>query len=488
MQAADIHLLDKKLGVPSAGDCFLDISDSVYHQKLEGFSSSALKEYFHDPEHAFSHRVRGLADKEPHGPTTLKAFRVGRAIHCAILEGDAPFKQRFPIFGGAKKTGKIWEDMKTAHPDALAEDNILTKAEAAEVMDITSTVKPQFDALFTNRNIVALYPEASFVMVYGSGIQLKVRCDLLYIEEINGILYFRILDLKTCSFAPTNGFQVSMTASRLCYDLSAVMYYKVVRDCLSIPSVLQKLGLQTNVNPLGTFEILWVGKESKTTGLQYLMPNQHPESEVSWESLGVAKLLAAISGYQQMALRLQQECAHFNNDYGTIQTRRTMAMNTPPLSKEKWALKDLAGYVADETPFSQLMPSEGEIARQSESLFGKPLKVVREKKKEEKTPPPPLPKQQDEKPKWSFNTQTAPINTQLAPGTPPPIHTEKGVLEGALPPENLWTLPKEILDKYKRKQDFKKYMKDHWGDQHDKIDWKGTLKIIKAKIIGGIEL
>ena len=488
MRQADIHLLDKKLGVPVAGDCFLDISDTFYHQKLEGFSSSALKEYFHDPEYAFSHRVRGLANKEPHSATTLKAFRIGRAIHCAILEGETPFKQRYPIFGGDRKTGKPWEDMKTAHPEALAEDNILSKTEAAEVMSITSSVKSQFDALFINRNIVAAFPEASFVMSYDSGIQLKVRCDLLYIEEINGLLYFRILDLKTCSFAPTNGFQIAMTASRLCYDLSAVMYYKVVRDCLSVPSVLQKLGLQTNVNPMGTFEIFWVGKESKTTGLQYLLPTgPNTESEVSWEALGVAKMLAAISGYQQMALRLQQECAHFNNDYSTIQTRRTMAMNTPPLSKEKWALKDLAGYLMDETPFTQIMPSENEIARQSESLFGRPLKGNLPAVVAPTPTPAPTPTSTSAAPKWNFKTLTSatPTTPVVEVNNPPPVHTDSssGEGEGA----ERWTLSQETLSKYKRKADFKRYMKENWIEQHDLIDWKSNLKTIKAKIMGGNE-
>lgn len=486
MENADLHLLDRKLGAPTEGECFLDIPDSHYHKNVEGFSSSALKEYYKDPEYAFSERVRGIADRKPFDEKKKSNFRFGRAVHCAVLEGETPFRQRFPVFGGAQKKGELWEKMKMSHPEALTEDNILTKKEFQDTLDLALVVKPQFDSLFVGRSIIAVFPEISFRMTYASGISFKVRCDFLYIENVNGQLCFRILDLKTCSFAPSSGIDVAFTTSKLGYDLSGVMYYKVVRDCLARPQIVQQLGLQGVISPEGTFELFWVGKESGTTGLHYLLPSQNADG-VTWENLGVAKILAALNGYQQMTLRLQNECKHFNQDYQQVQTRRVIAMGVNPVAKEKWVLQDLAGALTPE-PYVNLLPSEHEIARQTQQIFKRPLKPTREKPKNEKKNPPAAEKAPAANGvgSWKFTlpTQNAPAQSQAAPASdssgtkPPATHVDSGG-----PQDGVVQIPAETLAKYKRKAEFKKFMDNNHPEVSAKIFWdNNNLKQVRTQL------
>lgn len=134
------------------------------YRELPGVNWSSLKHLRTSPlEYRFqlTHEAKDAAN-----------LRVGRAVHCLVLEPDT-FDARHPLFEGASRRGKAWDAFQAEHPDAdpLIESELLRVLGCAGAVRANSRAMELLSVGMTEHVISWTDPD--------TGVLCKGRCDLL---------------------------------------------------------------------------------------------------------------------------------------------------------------------------------------------------------------------------------------------------------------------------------------------------------------------
>lgn len=183
----------------------LDISNEDYHADKRFESSTGLKHILRSPAHYQYYKEDGQKEKE--------AYRVGTAIHAALLEHDR-FKREYiisPDFNRRTKEGReeelaFKEQAKLDGKFIVSEDEIVMIERVAENVDKHKGASALLKAGIPEKSFYWEDPE--------TGILCKSRTD--------SISPYAILDVKSCEDASPNAFMKN--CAKFNYDLSAAMY------------------------------------------------------------------------------------------------------------------------------------------------------------------------------------------------------------------------------------------------------------------------
>ena len=196
-------------------DVFIDIPAAEYHSDKQIVGHSALVQILRSPEH-FLHYIT------PGGFKETPTLKFGTALHCAYLEPEKFAKEyiEVPKFDRRTKEGKL----KAEEYEALAGSKItLEKPEMEMVQAILTKLRKQVKA---QRFRLASVTEKSYFWVdEDTGIQCRIRCDMVVLDELGNIV--ALLDLKTTTDASLGVFWRSIEDYG--YDLQAAFYVDAVK-------------------------------------------------------------------------------------------------------------------------------------------------------------------------------------------------------------------------------------------------------------------
>lgn len=183
----------------------MDISSEDYHTDRKFVSSSGLKEMLRSPAHFRQHLDGERVEKN--------CYKVGTAIHCALLEPDR-FKLEYitsPEYNRRTKEGRE-EEALFLKQAADSGKFVVTEADLEMIYGICENVDKHRDATAL---LKAGISEKSFYWQDPkTGILCKSRTD--------NISDFAILDVKSTEDASHAGFVRS--CAKYNYDMSAAMY------------------------------------------------------------------------------------------------------------------------------------------------------------------------------------------------------------------------------------------------------------------------
>ncbi len=181
--------LDRKMPPPCPPDWTLDLGEEEYHAAAAAgrfVSSGMLKEFRLCPAH-YRDLIAGAAARRD-----SDAFRLGRAVHKLILEGEAAFRAAYVVGGPLNdRTGRSFGPGSRAFDEWLRENcldrrRVLTDAEAGDAYRMLAAVRahPELARLFAEG-----WPERS-VRADLAGLPCQTRLDWLRPDGT-------ALDLKT---------------------------------------------------------------------------------------------------------------------------------------------------------------------------------------------------------------------------------------------------------------------------------------------------
>ena len=348
--------LNQILGVPQKVDWWPEITDEQYHKKEEGLSSSVLKDYLKDPLMTAQQRLYKVAEMAPPGRSSLEAFRLGSALHCIALEGDAEFEKRFAVFSGQKRQGANWTKFKKENADAIADNRVLSRAEHDSIMEWVPATKKAIQSVLTpyeQAGFVCLsrFTEAGLRIQLPNGIRNKIKMDggALMRHPERGFL-FVVFDVKTTSKSVTSPLLANAVDDSH-YDLSACDYATTLQAAMFVNNFAgQGIG---QIIPV-VFNLLWISKLSKMTRYHTIYDTR---KDGPWEIGGRTKFLAAMTNYcreGQHILNMGKEAAY-----------REMHA---PLNPAKWYRKNLEQYDYDTDLLSRPTAPESQIRAYLTSL------------------------------------------------------------------------------------------------------------------------
>lgn len=120
------------------------VPESVYHQKAQtgqAISSSMLKEFRNSPARYFARIAGKIPGKE------CSAFRIGRAVHKLILEGEPAYRAAFAVGGPFnQRTGRSYGSDTKAFRDWVDENGldpgrVVTVSEAHDIACMREAVR-----------------------------------------------------------------------------------------------------------------------------------------------------------------------------------------------------------------------------------------------------------------------------------------------------------------------------------------------------------
>lgn len=196
-------------------DVFIDIPAAEYHSDKQVVGHSALVQILRSPEH-FLHYITPGAFKET--PT----LKFGTALHCAYLEPEKFSKEyiEVPKIDRRTKEGKL----KAEEYEALAGNRIaLEKPEMEMVHTILAKLSMHVKA--QKYRLAAVTEKSYFWVDEDTGIQCRIRCDMVVLDERGNIV--ALVDLKTTTDASRNVFWRSIEDYG--YDLQAAFYVDAVK-------------------------------------------------------------------------------------------------------------------------------------------------------------------------------------------------------------------------------------------------------------------
>lgn len=180
-------------------------ADRAY-QSLPGIRWSRLKHMLTSAAH-YKH-----ACDAKEGPETT-ARRLGRAIHCALLEPEA-FKSRWVTWTGKVRNGKAWEAFKLEHADR----EIMSVSESRLVVASAAAIRRHRTALLYlrgAREMTLTWTDAE------TGLPCKLRLDLLCAR--------RLLDVKSTGRLDPRTF--GRTCAALSYHGQLAFYMDGLAAC-----------------------------------------------------------------------------------------------------------------------------------------------------------------------------------------------------------------------------------------------------------------
>ena len=177
--------------------------DFPTYQAIDALNWSTLKHMDKSPAH-FKH----ARDNDRPDSTRMA---MGRAVHCAVLEGDA-FPLSFTVFKGGARRGNAWTDFKAANEGVT----ILTEDEYATVLAVRDAVHAYGPARDLLCNGIA--ESCLFWTDPTTGIECKARPDF-----VDGAI---LVDLKTTGTVDAREF--GRTAGRLLYHGQMSFYARGV--------------------------------------------------------------------------------------------------------------------------------------------------------------------------------------------------------------------------------------------------------------------
>lgn len=221
------------------GICY-DLPSDHYHGKIEGYSSSQVKDANHDIELFYDKHVAKTVVREERS-----VFDTGTAFHTAILEPEKYSKEIICYKG--KRIGKVWEAFKSHNPKKI----IISKSQQSQVDTLVQAVKesPVAQAKLSRGTVevsafICIYvangdiylPSRKWVLgkygweqakakmpTGGVNIWIKARADKVTIGDKKRY----ILDLKSMSGNVKDKHEIKAKVSGLGYDLSVALYLDI---------------------------------------------------------------------------------------------------------------------------------------------------------------------------------------------------------------------------------------------------------------------
>lgn len=179
--------VNEKVKIPIIENVLVDMPNEEYHSIKEYISASQIKDLLSNP-YVFFNPV----EKEQ-----KKAFDIGSAIHCLILEPEK-FEKEFTV---APKVDKRTKEGKEQYLQFLNKHGFKTILESDEfdnLIELQKSVLQHPEVVTLLKNGVS---EMSYFKTLENGIKIKVRPDR-YRADIN-----TIIDIKSCINASPDAFK-----------------------------------------------------------------------------------------------------------------------------------------------------------------------------------------------------------------------------------------------------------------------------------------
>lgn len=188
----------------------VELTNEEYHADRTAVSSTGLKELLRSPMHYQHYLTAERTEKE--------CFRIGTAIHTALLEPDR-FAQEYVIAPEAGRSNATKEAYKK-----FVDEHVGSRFISQSEMDMIHGIVKQVNKHDFARELLKIgKPEQSFFWTdEETGIICKIRPDLL-------ALGYTCLDVKSTEDASAESF--GKACANLKYDLSAAMYVEGIYRC-----------------------------------------------------------------------------------------------------------------------------------------------------------------------------------------------------------------------------------------------------------------
>lgn len=250
--------------------------DFESYQKLDALNWSSLRHMMRSPKHF---RAAKRIERED-----TDSMRLGRAVHCAVLE-PAEFMTRYVTWTGGRRYGKDWDafQLENANAEILTKDQHETAIRIAAEVRANPLVKP---LLVNGRAEQTLtWTDAN------TGIACKARADL--ITSLEGDLL--LVDLKTARTA-TDLRQFQSAAYEMGYLHQAAFYSRGMVANMGQPAACIIVAVETS-----------------------------PPFDVAVYELDADALWRVDQEIDQLLARLK-ECRETNNWPGVFDTRQILAL------------------------------------------------------------------------------------------------------------------------------------------------------------------
>jgi hypothetical protein len=140
------------------------------------------------------------------------AMRLGRAIHTAVLEPER-FKERHPVFQGAQRRGKVWDEFAAEHAgaDVLSLDEYHRASMAAESVRSHPVARRFFEQRGHSEQVITWSEPTTHVMC-------KAKIDRV------GEQLIELIELKSVGSMDFEPFRFSAHFARLLYHGQVAFY------------------------------------------------------------------------------------------------------------------------------------------------------------------------------------------------------------------------------------------------------------------------
>jgi hypothetical protein len=202
------------------GKVVYDMSDTDYHkikEKDHYYSSSQLKDALDDIE--FFHKkyiTKEIVSEE------RDAFDTGKYFHMAMLEPQR-LATDTAVWMGDKRQKAIWEKFQQDNVGKLI-INARQLEEAENLIKATKGDECLIDLLYPVK-ADSVKTEVSIFQKF-MGVNVKVRYDLMFLDEATKICYG--LDLKSTTGNCKSEYKIRTTVASFNYDLSSALYVDVL--------------------------------------------------------------------------------------------------------------------------------------------------------------------------------------------------------------------------------------------------------------------
>lgn len=102
------------------------------YDALPGLRWTLIREMYKSPLHYHEAWKRRTHKRD------TRSLRLGRAIHCALLEGEDVFRSRYACFTGKRRAGKAWDAFLAAHQPPT---EIVTPGEMSHALSSAAAIR-----------------------------------------------------------------------------------------------------------------------------------------------------------------------------------------------------------------------------------------------------------------------------------------------------------------------------------------------------------
>lgn len=230
----------------------------------------------------------------------------------------------------------------------------MSKSEHAQILELNSIIQPLYQDYWNDREILAVYPEASFFVEYANGAKLKIRTDALIFWSKAGIYGWSIVDLKTLTGSAYSPNHIAKTIHNFKYDLSAVMYYTVLTEVLKdLPTIQALAGDSVQGIQQTSFDLFFVSKDKTTARyIENFISETTTTKEIKeWIHYGALSFITALRKFQNIKV-IYDDILKQNG--GVAKQQIAVGPIGPLTNMVKWSTMAMADEMGDLPPLSNL--------------------------------------------------------------------------------------------------------------------------------------